>query len=270
MPKSKSKLPKFLGKELQELPTLDGKGTFYTFAKPADDYLEFPGRDKLASSRGFVSSGIAFHRFLKPDFIGPLEPLGEENASQYFAKNLVVFNDFDFNMECWNVLEAHGWIDSSTRPTPSIMAKVSEAVGAGFVSELQGSGLENWEAVILEIAAANFAKPLSRLWYAAAMNALYFVYRDDLKVGYLWAEYKIRMEHESAAVRGQTVRDGAQKGGEKRSQDYASLRKVVLSELKRLCDQGHSVSRAAELAFKAGIGTSGAANAKLWHRNKLE
>ena len=118
------------------------------------------------------------------------------------------------------------------------------------------------------MAAAHFAEPLSRLWYAASMEALYFAYRDDLTVGYLWAEYRMRKEHEDSALRGKKTQVAARKGGEARGQVLTEQRLRILGEMQRYIDLSHSIARAAELAAKAGIGTSAAANAKLWHRNR--
>jgi hypothetical protein len=78
-------------------------------------------------------------------------------------------------------------------------------------------------------------------------------------------------EFESHAVRGEKVLSGSAQSGAIRRNKVKPKSQQVLAEMERLIDVGgHSVSRAAELAFEKNFGTSKAANRKLFARQKRQ
>jgi hypothetical protein len=73
-------------------------------------------------------------------------------------------------------------------------------------------------------------------------------------------------DFEQHAVRGEKVLHGAAQAGDLRRRTAAPSSQKVLEEMKRLLDRKHSISRAAELAFEKGLGSSPDANQKLYYR----
>lgn len=81
-------------------------------------------------------------------------------------------------------------------------------------------------------------------------------------------EALLKKPFEPHALRGISTLEAAGKAGEARRGTFASQTQLVLDEMDRLIERGHSKSRAAELSVKRGIGTSKAANYALWYRHK--
>jgi hypothetical protein len=126
------------------------------------------------------------------------------------------------------------------------------------------------------------AEPFSELWYAGKIGfeCLHLLtwHRENgpneialsqtLYLGRLLAEAEWRTAFKPSIVTGQDVRSGAKLGGEMRAEKFAPQTAVVIKEIRILKEQGHTISRAAELVAKRGIGTSAEANRKLWSRHK--
>jgi hypothetical protein len=75
-------------------------------------------------------------------------------------------------------------------------------------------------------------------------------------------------DFEQHAVRGEKVLHGAAQAGALRRRTVEPSSQRVLEEMGRLLDRKQTVSRAAELAFEGGFGSSPAANQKLYYRTK--
>lgn len=73
---------------------------------------------------------------------------------------------------------------------------------------------------------------------------------------------------EQHAVRGEKVLHGAVQAGALRRRTVEPSSQRVLEEMGRLLDRKQTVSRAAELAFEGGFGSSPVANQKLYYRTK--
>ena len=111
-------------------------------------------------------------------------------------------------------------------------------------------------------------EPLSRLWYAANILALIYVYRDDFKAGYLYGEYRQRLWSEADILRSKKVQSSAMKGGHKRAAQSASVRGAVIECMQGYIKAGHTVANAARLAAKNGVGPSPSSNRQTWYRNR--
>lgn len=90
--------------------------------------------------------------------------------------------------------------------------------------------------------------------------------REWMLFGETWTEAKFLFNHGKTAITGWNVQRGGTKGGEARRAKLEPATLRVLQEMERLQASGHSVSRAAELAAKNGIGSSKEANRKAWSR----
>ena len=129
MPKELKPPPTFLGRELEEIPTLDGSGTFFIL-KNSDDKREFPANGPASTLAGYASSGIAIHG------VG-LEP--KEDGSHhrrtdrvpFMVSKVQPFREDDFLFECWSVLQAHDWI--AKNGLPRLKGSVAQT-HEGFIS----------------------------------------------------------------------------------------------------------------------------------------
>ncbi len=90
--------------------------------------------------------------------------------------------------------------------------------------------------------------------------------RSALEIGQAFEALK-KKPYEPHALRGIAVSDAAGRGGAKRRRNLEPATRAVLAEMKRLIDNGQSISRAADLTAQKGIGTSKDANRKLWRRH---
>lgn len=202
---------------------------------PPDDKLEFPGSPELVDCGLFVESGIARHsvwaRVQKGDKTVMLpRPANEKGFTATQIDS--IFPTDDWYGECFQVLENHGWTQSG-RLSFDLLRRVEEAEGVDFVAAAKERFGDNWEARVLELASARFTEPLSRLWYAANLQALYYCHEDDVRLGYLWCEYRMKMRFEVLVLKQIEVteknRSNAKKGGrgpEKRER-YSTLKRLV-------------------------------------------
>jgi hypothetical protein len=124
------------------------------------------------------------------------------------------------------------------------------------------------------------AEPFSELWYAGKIgfecwNLLNWhrvhgpneiALSQAMYLGKLLSEAEWRAAFKRSIVTGKGVRTGASKGGDTRSGSYLATNNAILESMKKFLEANHTVSRAAELTFKNGLGKSTAANRALWYR----
>ncbi len=88
------------------------------------------------------------------------------------------------------------------------------------------------------------------------------------KAGYLFSEAGWKHDFEIDAMRGIRTKNAATEGAKQRKASLAPRTKERLGKMQRLVARGHSISRAAEVNSKKGLGTSKCANLKLWYRHR--
>ena len=208
-------------------------------AIPEDAHLDFPGKPALESLGSYFRSGVASHQ------LETLEPLvaAERDSSgpRLAATDLSVLNETDLYFECAAVFTAHGWAERGGGLSDAMLAKVVEVEGPDFIkSAKEAFGEDNWRSYAGEVAARHFAEPFSRLWYAANLQSLYYAHRDDLRLGYLLAEYRIKLSYELFALRhieiAEKNRESGAKGGqaEKKRERYICLDRLARQHFKEL------------------------------------
>lgn len=222
-----------------------------------DSHLEFPGKPPLDGLGPWISSGVAVHTVggdrgdvaihmrrpwteddsdpfeedERPDvpFATAIKPY-EGPAKSVAAANLALFSEVDFYGECFQVLEANRWWTSGSLAS-QLVQQVESIVGSEKLNEARSAfdANEEFELYVLELAAKHLALPLSRIWYAASMMALYYLHHDDMRLGYLWAEYQMKMRFELFALKhmetAERNRASGMKGGQadKKRERYSVL-----------------------------------------------
>ena len=179
--------------------------------EPPDDYIEFPIGSEFIDFNIYVGSGIASHQVEREH--SSIRDLSDVPSKGFSATQLEVFKEDDWFLECHEVLNAHGWFTEFINLSEEIISKVAEKEGVSEITRARARYGENWAYYIAEVAAKHFAKPLSRLWYVANMTSLYFAHQDDMRLGFLWSEYRIRMRHEADSFRGKKNIASARSGG---------------------------------------------------------
>lgn len=271
----------FTGSEFNELfaglggvPREDDEQVFINLSEP-DDKLEFPANPHLDDYYHIVRSGRVLHSVERARAYGPHRPLRLIEADEgiriegkkgFAATEVDVFREDDWFGECWQVMDAHGWHGPSGGLSQHIVDHVSRELSPCMVTRAKLEFGENWGARVAELAAIELVQPLCRLWYAVNMMALYYCHHDDFRLGYLWAEYQMRMKVEKDAVRGERVLESAKSGGIARgaSKKVASLK--IIKAMQSRIDAGQSVANAARQTYREGLGSSPEANRKLWAR----
>lgn len=164
----------------------------------------------------------------------------------------------------------------SEKPTAEISAEIRSKVGDTIWLRVEehldrlGSEMdENGHRRIFLIAcwADLFEKPFSDLWLAAMAQHAYYVLEDDFAFGYLTALIDQRTHNERDYLRGKKSLDSSRAGGAVRAARVRPETQSRLAKMRSLMASGHTCSRAAELAHKAGYGPSASANRKLWARH---
>ncbi|MBN8995867.1 MAG: hypothetical protein J0H94_11625 [Rhizobiales bacterium] len=183
------------------------------------------------------------------------------------ARDLNVFDEAGWFVHCMAVLTQCGWMQDS-----KLASNVRDAV---FARAPDDAGLAAADAdpslaemKLLELAARHLADPFGQVWYVASMLSLFFVHQDDMRVGFLWAEYQGRLLHERDAVRGKTVRAGGRDGARQKAENNRSRRHEILRMMQELTEKGIKVSQAAALVHRRGYGKSPDANRKSWNRSQ--
>lgn len=205
---------------------------------PFDEKKEFPGTAAFEAYGPYMRAGIALH--LYDGFSETGTDPSNLNAG-IVAEDLVILNDEDLYFECASVFEAHGWANRGGTLSDEMLNRVIEVEGADFVARAKERfGEDGWLSYAGEVAARHFAKPFSRLWYAANLQSLYYAHYDDLRLGYLWAEYQMRMRYELFALKHieltEKNRESGQKGGQadKKRERYKVLDRLARQKFKEL------------------------------------
>ena len=237
---------KMAGRKFQEVPrsmlpfTRDGDGDEVVLMPvlPPDDKKAFPGLPPFEGFGPFLKAGISQHLF---DSTNLPDVWTDGQATEKFtARNLLVLDELNWHGECFGVLEAHGWTERG-HLKQEMIERIVEAEGdADLVSKAKVEYGENYETYLEELAAKHFAPPLSRLWYVANMMALYYCHYDDMRFGYLWAEYQIKMRAEIFALKHieliERNRESGMKGGQadKKIERYSVLDQLGRRRFKEL------------------------------------
>lgn len=203
---------------------------------PFDDRLEFPAQSTTEDVGFLIKAGIVSHSV---DFSDRPSALGG-----FPATKLMLFAEDDWYGECFSVLTAHGWMVNGNIPS-ELIERLESVEGEGIyerVKDQLSSGFEtgddSWEVYLYELAATHFSPPLSRLWYAANMLSLFYVHHDDMRTGYLWCEYHMRMRYELFALKHiemtEKNRESGMKGGqaEKKRERYQILDRLAGQKFK--------------------------------------
>lgn len=203
---------------------------------PFDDRLEFPAQSTTEDVGFLIKAGIVSHNV---DYSARTSAFGG-----FPATKLVLFAEDDWFGECFSVLTAHGWLVNGTIPK-EIIRKLESVEGEGIYERVKSQlsigfndGDDTWEVYLYELAATHFAAPLSRLWYAANMLSLFYVHHDDLRTGYLWCEYQMRMRYELFALKHiemtEKNRESGMKGGQadKKRERYQVLDRLAGQKFK--------------------------------------
>lgn len=215
---------------------LEVEGTILVpFHKP-DEKMRFPGEPRLEDAGVFVKSGIAQHQIWSR-VNGHVLDFGQANMPGFSATQIDdIFVEDSWYGECFGVLDAHGWTKAGSLDS-DLLQRVKDVEGEEIESEARKRFGNEWQPYILEIAAKHFAEPLSRLWYAANMESLYYCHHDDIRLGYLWCEYRMKMRYELFALKHLEVleknRESGQKGGQgdKKKERYTTLDSLALARV---------------------------------------
>lgn len=254
----------------------DDADVYLPYHEP-DDKVEFPVAPKFDDLFSTTASGKVVHVVDRERVYGPQLParitetaegIRVEGAKPFAATDLIVFNELDWFGECWGVMMANGWLDPHGGLRQHIIDHVCEEFGPCEVTGAKLKFGENWESRVAELAALRLVQPLSRLWYAISMMSLYYCHRDDLRLGYLWAEYQMRMRLEKDTLRGEAVVRSARRGGHSRGESRRASSEAIIAAMKDRISAGHSVANAARQTHKVGLGASPEANRKLWMRHR--
>lgn len=201
---------------------------------PFDDRLEFPSQPPLDDAGWLIKAGIASHHVT----------FGSRKGLEGFsAKDLHLFAEDDWYGECFSVLTAHHWMVNGDF-SRDLLARLQEVEGRDVQDRVRkkysigfSEGDDTWETFLYELAAKHFTPPLSRLWYAANMLSLFYIHRDDLRLGYLWCEYHMRMRYEPFALKHMELveknRESGKQGGQgdKKKERYTALNELALKRI---------------------------------------
>jgi hypothetical protein len=113
-----------------------------------------------------------------------------------------------------------------------------------------------------------FQEPFQEIWLAAMAKHAYYIEENDFAFGYLIALLDQKKNSEQHFLRGKQTLKSATLGGLAKSSSTKPQTQKTLTEISRLITTGHTASRASELAFKNGFGSSVGGNKKLWTRNR--
>lgn len=111
-----------------------------------------------------------------------------------------------------------------------------------------------------------YSEPLSVVWIAALALYERHVARSGYRFCVLARMLQEKLTKEDDFLRGEKILADARAGGETQAVKARVVADPVLAEMRRMVAKGKSVSSAAHIAAKNGLGTSQAANRKLWYR----
>lgn len=243
---------------------------------------------------------LALKDIVEEPFWGTTLRASEEDLSR--------FEDFSKEMSCdgyTNNEIAEAWLERQEDDRSDDAPSWTESNPFGFnldrleeffVSRCDAS-LGDYARLLLKnggdytyLALIEIARPFSRTWFeihiAHELWLLRGLYKDLAKndsVTTFWAKalferagtigrmiesYRWRFAYGHHALRGKKVANSAEAGGHARARAASKPTARTLSEMATFIEKGHSVSRAAELAASRGIGSSKAANRRLWSRHR--
>lgn len=166
---------------------------------------------------------------------------------------------------------------SGEKPTEDIASEIRDRIGAvnwnrverylstfGDKTDKEG----HRRCFLIAVWAELFAEPFGELWLAAMAQHAYWVERDEFAFGYLTALLDQKKQNESHFLRGKKGLASAALGGQARAAQSKSGTQTVLMEMERHISAGKSITRAAELTCRAGLGATPEANRKLWYRHR--
>lgn len=246
-------------------------------ASAQDDKMAFPSSPLFDDYYGAVRSGTVIHSVQRAQAYGPQIPAKPVNSPEgiriegqkgFAATALEIFREDDWYGECWGVMSAHGWLGPSGGIAQHIVDAVIKEDGPCALAKAKLEYGKNWEVRVAELAATHLVTPLSRLWYVINMKALYYCHHDDMRLGYLWAEYQMRLNSERDALRGESLVKSAKDGGLARRASLSARTQEIIASMERRIVAGQTIANAARLSFNDGHGTSPEANRKLWARRK--
>lgn len=252
----------------------DDKTVLVPYSEP-DDKREFPSNPRFDDYFFAAASGKVFHNVERERAYGPHRPpkviettggLRIEGEKGFVATDLDILREDDWYGECWAVMDAHGWHGPRGGLSQHIIDHACREIGSCAVTRAKLEFGENWQTRVAELATLRLVQPLSRLWYAVNMMALYYCHHDDLRLGYLWAEYRMRMRIEKDAMRGEVVVRSAKSGGIARAESKKASSLSIVAAMKKRVVAGQSIANAARQTYRDGLGSSPEANRKLWGR----
>jgi hypothetical protein len=154
--------------------------------------------------------------------------------------------------------------DIGSKLKPSIMVKLNR-----FLDEIDDEEDATGGRKIFTTAvwAEMFSEKYSEVWLAAMAQHAYYVEGNSFAFGYMSALLDKKASAERDFLRGKVTANSAGLGGKSRSSNFSSMREAVLAEMERLIGKGFSRANAARMTKEKGLGTSQAANEKLWGRH---
>lgn len=151
-----------------------------------------------------------------------------------------------------------------------ISRAVTVFLGKQRIGMLKSRYRDNWRvAAVFEYCWLNF--PHSSLAYvAAAYQFHHYITHDDFSAGYLWRDLEILAnEVETKAEKSTRVVQAAVAGGKARAATTQAARRTIISQMENMVSEGMSVTSAAQVLSRRGVGASAEANRKLWNRHKV-
>jgi hypothetical protein len=143
--------------------------------------------------------------------------------------------------------------------------------------ELAESELPRWADMWIGKA----AEPLSEAYFLGKMafslkvieeslaaNDMMTVFRHAMRLGMYQTEIDIRKIAGRYAEIGKKYLTSSEEGAAKRRGDFKAETQSILSEMADLVERGNSISNAARIVAKYGLGKSEGANRAIWYRHK--
>ncbi len=161
---------------------------------------------------------------------------------------------------------------SPTALAAEIKADIGNVAWQRVEKHLSKLGNENDECAHKEIFliacwAELFSEPYEELWLAAMAHHAYFVEENDFAFGYLTALLDQKRENETHFLRGKKIVESSRAGGLERGRQQTDRTRKIIDCMEHYVADGHSLTNAARLTFKAGQGSSVDANRKAWSRH---
>lgn len=148
---------------------------------------------------------------------------------------------------------------------PSAMARLEKFLD-GLDDQEDASGCR--KIFTTAVWAEMFAEPYSDVWLAAMAQHAYYIEGNSFAFGYLSALLDKKASAERDFLRGKVTAKSAGLGGKSRSSKFSPTREAILAEMRRLVARGFSRTNAARITHEKGLGSSQAANEKLWDRHR--